>query len=102
MSPRHSSVVIIRGEAHVQTDSLGSGLCSDLRQWSIILEVEYWLQTPYFIPFDKLTVNIYVLGVDDGDSMGVSGAHHPINQNPCPSAWLELQDLIQAVSIITS
>ena len=64
--------------------------------------VEYWLQTPYFIPIDKLTIHIDIIGGDDGDSMVVSGAHHPINQNPRPGAWLELQDLIQVVFIISS
>ena len=64
-----------------------------------MLEVEYWLQTPYFIPFDKLTVNINVLGGDDGDSMVTPGAHHPINQTPRAFAVLELQDLIQPAFI---
>ena len=59
------------------------------------LPVEYWLQTPYFIPCDKLTVEINLLGGDDGDSMVHSGALHPINQTPLPATWLELQDLIE-------
>ena len=65
-----------------------------------MLEVEYWLQTPYFIPFDKLTVNINVLGGDDGDSMEKPGAHHPINQTPRPANGVKLQDLIQEASWI--
>ena len=60
--------------------------------------VEYWLQTPYFIPIDKLTIHMELLSGDDGDSMGVSGAHHPINQIPRPDAGLELQDVIQTIS----
>ena len=64
--------------------------------------VEYWLQTPYFIPFVKLTIHIDIIGGDDGDSMVGSGAHQPINQNPRPGAWLELQDLIQVASIKSS
>ena len=54
----------------------------------------------YSLSFDKLTVNINVLGGDDGDSMYVSGAHHPINQTPRPCAWLKLQDLIVVVVVV--
>ena len=64
-----------------------------------MLEVEYWLQTPYFIPFDKLAVNIDILSGDDGDSMVISGAHHPINQTPRPCAGPELQDVIHVIVV---
>ena len=60
--------------------------------------VEYWLQTPYFIPIDKLTIHIDIIGGDDGDSMVAPGGHHPVNQTPLPGARLELQYLIQLKS----
>ena len=56
--------------------------------------VEYWLQTPYFIPFDKLTVNIDLLSGDDRDRMASPGANHLADQIPHSAAGLELQDLI--------
>ena len=52
-----------------------------------------------------LTIHIDLLSGDDGDSMVVPGAHHPINQTPLSGAGLELQDLIVAdvgVGIISS
>ena len=49
--------------------------------------------------FDKLTVNIDLLGGDDGDSMCSSGDHHLINQTPRLATWLELQDLSVVVVI---
>jgi len=56
----------------------------------------------YSLLYSVSTVNIDYLSGHDGDSMIASGGHHPINQNPRPGAWLELQDLIQVFSIIST
>ena len=63
------------------------------------LKVEYWLQTPYFIPFNMLAVTIDLLSGDDGDSMDGPGDHHLTNQNPLSAAWLELKDLSVVVVV---
>ena len=58
------------------------------------------IATPCFIPFEKLTVNIDLLGGDDGDSMEGPGADHRTNQTPLSAAWLELQDLSGVVGVV--
>ena len=65
-------------------------------------EVKYWLQTPYFIPFDKLTVNSDLLSGDDRDCMAAPGADHLVDQTPRSAAGLELQDLIVDAASIRS
>ena len=60
------------------------------------------MKTPYFIPFDKLTVNIAVLGGYDRDRMAAPGADHLVDQTPRSAAGLELQDLIVDAASIRS